>query len=131
LGDLRAENDGTSYMMNEYIAVINRGDFNTMTMQWEMDEDHTSLFQLKNPANTITVFTGADDLDPTIYHDHNHARSWGTGIAGYNAFKREVQDDRYQGGANYLYADGRVDYRKAEAIKQQFAAGINIAVPPQ
>ncbi|MEM8549197.1 MAG: DUF1559 domain-containing protein [Verrucomicrobiota bacterium] len=131
LGDLRAQNNGTSYVMNEYIAVINRGDFNTMTMQWEMDEDYTNLFHLENPARTITVFTGADDLSPTIFTDHNHARRWGTGLGGYEAFRQEVQDDRYQDGANYLYADGRVEYYKAEEVKQKFIDGINIAVPPQ
>ncbi len=127
--DERLEKGSSSYVMNEYVAVTSKS-FNFATGQFEVNEDYTNLMQLPNPARTITVFTGADNRPVTVNSDHTHSRTW-TGANGYAYARLDIQPDRHRGGANYLYADGHVDYMLASKLKEIFARGVNPAQPPQ
>ncbi|MGE9292045.1 MAG: prepilin-type N-terminal cleavage/methylation domain-containing protein [Puniceicoccales bacterium] len=126
--DDRLEAELSSYVMNEYIAVTART-FNFATGQFVVNENYTNIMSLPQPGDTITVFTGADDLSVNISYDHTHSRTW-IGSTGYASAKMDIQPDRHRGGANYLYADGHVDFMLASELKAIFARGINPAKPP-
>ncbi|HMP03262.1 MAG TPA: hypothetical protein PKD86_08290 [Gemmatales bacterium] len=80
-------------------------------------------------------------MAPTIYSDHTHSRNWfnGAGVT-WNKILQEIQPDRFfagrqggtrvTGGANYLYADGHVEYIPARQIKIWADQNFNFAKPP-
>ena len=127
--DARLEAGLSSYVMNEYIAVTMQ-DFDFATGTYTTQEGYTNLTRLPNPAKTITVFTGADDLSLNIKSDHTHSRLW-VGSNAYAYALDDIQPDRHRGGANYLYADGHVNFMLASELKAIFASGVNPAEPPE
>jgi prepilin-type N-terminal cleavage/methylation domain-containing protein/prepilin-type processing-associated H-X9-DG protein len=126
--DKRLEAGLSSYVMNEYVAVVNQ-DYDFATGSFVVMEDYTNLMRLPRPAETITVFTGADDLPVNLSYDHTHSRSW-VGANAYAYARQDIQPDRHRGGANYLYADAHVDFMTAPELRAIFARGVNPAKPP-
>jgi prepilin-type processing-associated H-X9-DG protein/prepilin-type N-terminal cleavage/methylation domain-containing protein len=135
IGDVRLKNKSTSYVLNEYIAVVLRDAFGRML------EDYTRRDAIFHPAKTITVFTVSDTKAPSTFNDHTHSRNWfreprdGTWnriLADIkpDRFKSSNSADRSRGSANYLYADGHVESIDASEIKRFADDFFNFAIPP-
>jgi len=131
-GRQRLTNYASSYILNEYVAVDRVDPFGGVL------ESYRNLDQLRRPTDTITVFICSDDLSPSIYSDHTHSRNW---HKGWQTVLTDIQPDRHRsgganadhtgGGANYLYADTRVQLVKAARMKERIDRGENIAKPPE
>lgn len=125
----RRENHGTSYVMNEYIAVAIRGFHGVV-------QDYTNRDNLDRPSATYTAFIGADRLDPDITADHTHSRNWG---AGWDAVLADIQPDRHRvgdpserrldGSANYLFADAHVESRSGTDMYARWLENGDFARP--
>jgi len=127
LGPDRASFKSTSYTMNEYVCVPG-------------PDAQLRLNGMPNRSRTITVFTVSDRVPATIYADHTHSRNWfnGVGVA-WNKIVQDIQPDRFfggprngnrtLGGANYLYADGHVEYIPSRQIKEWADQNFNFASP--
>ena len=129
----RLQNDGSSYVLNDYIAVPALGPFGNP----KPDKYFGNLYRLDKPSQTITTFVAADGWRS----DHVHARSeW---LGGWDKVTNNIAPGRYggdgsdatTGSSNYLFADTHVSTRSARDFKQAYddlaADGINIAKPPQ
>jgi prepilin-type N-terminal cleavage/methylation domain-containing protein/prepilin-type processing-associated H-X9-DG protein len=109
---------GSSYVANEYL---------TKSIPGAM----RNLNQLGATSKTIVLFEGADGLDPDTGTDTAHPSVWFTQpniTQGQvmTQMKLEVQTNRHDGSANYLYADGHVDLIGEETIAQWIGAGTTI-----
>jgi prepilin-type N-terminal cleavage/methylation domain-containing protein/prepilin-type processing-associated H-X9-DG protein len=130
LGQQRIAAGGTSYILNEYIAVDRVDPFGRVI------ETFRNRDSLSNATETITVFIGAETLSPSVFSDHTHSRNW----RRWSAVIADIEPDRHRrGGAatnhtegvsNYLHADGHVDAIAALVLKQRIDAGDNFAKPP-
>ncbi|MGE3308565.1 MAG: prepilin-type N-terminal cleavage/methylation domain-containing protein [Limisphaerales bacterium] len=126
----RLTNNGTSYIMNEYLAVPVLDPFGN-----QLEPAH-KLDGLSRPVETIMLFEISDLYGPNEYADHTHSRGW---LLGWKYVLGDIQPDRHrtgtasrehtQGRANYLYADGHVEPIRAIRIKQQIDQGVNPADP--
>jgi prepilin-type N-terminal cleavage/methylation domain-containing protein/prepilin-type processing-associated H-X9-DG protein len=131
-GRERLAHQGSSYILNEYVAVEKRDPFGRIL------ESYRNLNHLRCPSDTMTVFICAEDLSPSVYSDHTHSRNW---HKGWQAVLQDIQPDRHRtgganadhtkGSANYLFADGRVAGIQAEVLKRRIDQGDNFAKPPQ
>lgn len=127
----RKSNHGTSYVMNEYIAVPIRG-FSGVV------EDYTNRENLARPSATYTTFIGADHLDPNITADHTHSRGWSS---SWQAVLADIQPDRHRvgagkdphldGDANYLFADAHVETRPGTEMHARWLENRDFARPSQ
>ncbi|HAV61263.1 MAG TPA: hypothetical protein DCY13_02745, partial [Verrucomicrobiales bacterium] len=126
----RLTNNGTSYVINEFLAVPLRDPFGR-----EADRRY-QLDTLPKPVETMMVFEIADSYGPNEFADHTHSRGW---FLGWKHVTADIQPDRHRtgapardrtsGSANYLFADGHVEKIKAARLKEQIDAGINPADP--
>jgi prepilin-type processing-associated H-X9-DG protein/prepilin-type N-terminal cleavage/methylation domain-containing protein len=126
----RLTNNGTSYIINEFLAVPLRDPFGN-----ELDPLH-KLDTLPRPVETMMLFEIADSYGPNTYADHTHSRGW---FLGWKHVLGDIQPDRHHSGApaadrtggraNYLFADGHVEAIKAVRLKEQIDQGINPADP--
>ena len=127
----RRKAKGTSYVLNEYIAVPLTDPFGGVK------ESFTNRNRLEHPARTITLFIGADSLDVGLSADHTHSRNW----KDWNRVLRDIQPDRHRGGAanadhtrgsaNYLFADGHVEDIDAAEVKRRIDQKEPFARPPE
>lgn len=93
-----------------------------------------SLTSLRATSRTILVFEGSDQRDLRSPRDRSHPWVWfsdaniksGSVLA---AVQREVQPDRHDGVAHYLYADGHVDPIDEPTIAGWCRDGLNFAKP--
>ncbi len=123
----RLKEKGTSYVLNEYIAVP------TMDRFGGVKESFTNLRGLARPAATITTFIVADGTST----DHTHSRNWGK---GWKAVLQDICPDRHRSGAaskdrtkgsaNYLFADGHVEGIEAAEVRRRIEAKERFAAPP-
>ncbi|MBA4147917.1 MAG: type II secretion system protein [Verrucomicrobia bacterium] len=129
-GQERLTNNGTSYILNEYTAVDRRDPFGRVL------ETFRNVSRLRKPADTFTMFIGAENLNPSVFSDHTHSRNW----SSWEAVISDIQPDRHSspklpdasvGNANYLHADGHACAYKAQALKKRIESGDNFALPPQ
>ncbi|MFQ3588586.1 MAG: DUF1559 domain-containing protein [Fimbriimonadaceae bacterium] len=127
-GRQRLANDGTSYILNEYLVVDGPGAV-------------LNLHALARPTETVTTFTISDQAGVTWQQDHTHSRGWFTGRPDRNwvRIRRDVQVDRFHpslsggvvgGSANYLYADTSVRAIPAMRIRTYAETNFNFAIPP-
>ncbi len=129
----RLKNGGTSYILNDFIAVPLIGPFGEVLIPLP------KLDQLRHPSETILSFEVADEYGPIMSVDHAHARTWFS--SGWEGVIDDIRPDRHRTGApnpdrtkgraNYSYVDGHVESIAGREIKRQFDAGINIAQPPE
>ena len=129
--ELKAKNNGTSYILNEFMTVPKMDPFGKII------EPLPKLEQLKDTSATCLLFEASEKYGVSIYNDHTHARVWLVG--GWNSFINDTQPDRHRlgnaakdhssGKANYLFADGHVKSVDASVLKSMFEAGINPASP--
>lgn len=129
-GQERLENQGTSYVLNEYICVPGDG-------------ARLNLNHLQATSQTIMVFTSSDRKGTAITEDHTHSRNWFKLPTGrWNRILADIQPDRFSGApptappeahatgyANYLYADAHVELIPGQQIMQWTNEGINFALP--
>lgn len=128
----------TSYVINEYIAIPG-------------PDAQRNLHKLKDTSHTITVFEGSDDRyrlaksseQSLLNYEHAHPSLWFSKrniqrkLVWYSLIS-EVQPDRHwssyvedksQGVAHYLYADGHVETMAGDAVKGFADRGENFAKP--
>lgn len=131
LKNARLTNNGTSYIMNEYLTVPLVDPFGRSVKPLR------KIDQLPRPSDTMMTFIISDEQGASVYADHTHSRSW---LAGWRNVTSDIQPDRHRtgganedhtsGSANYLYVDGHVDSITAAHIKHHIDEGINPAEPP-
>lgn len=130
-GDERIKNDGTSYVLNEYLCVPG-------------PDQCLSIDHLKSTHRTIMVFTVSDSKGTAVTEDHTHSRNWfKTPTAQtWTRILSDIQPDRFQGPAtpkppamrnsgyaNYLFADGHVEAIPCQIVKGWAEAEINFSLP--
>ena len=121
----------TSYLLNEYLAL-------------ELPDGVRKIDHLSATSKTIVAFEGSDwrnpdrewrDFQRTGFHaDHVHPSQWfrANRVAlgqtwGFLIF--DIQPDRHQTQAHYLFADGHVQGLASQAIQTYAEAGKNFALP--
>ena len=129
----RLDNQGTSYLMNEYTSTPALDPFG---IPIPGENDYRKLDAIPRPADTFTVFETADQQGVSTGQDHTHSRNWTT----WNAVLVDIQPDRHRSGgpvgdhssgiADYLFADGHADSLQAAPLKGRIDAGDNFAKPP-
>ena len=104
-----------------------------------MVESAVRLDQLKDPSATVLFFEASDQLAVSAISSACVAcsRSWNLG--GWNNVIKDIQPDRHRSGpstddrsngkANYLFADGHVQLVDARIVKSMIEAGLNPAKP--
>ena len=125
--------NGTSYIMNDHLTTPLFNAFG------EMVESAVRLDQLKDPSATVLFFEASDQLAVSAISSACVAcsRSWNLG--GWNNVIKDIQPDRHRSGpstedrsngkANYLFADGHVQLVDARIVKSMIEAGLNPAKP--
>ena len=125
--------NGTSYIMNDHLTSPLFNAFG------EMVESAVRLDQLKDPSATVLFFEASDQLAVSAISSACVAcsRSWNLG--GWNNVIKDIQPDRHRfgsvaedrsnGKANYLFADGHVQLVDARIVKSMIEAGLNPAKP--
>jgi prepilin-type N-terminal cleavage/methylation domain-containing protein/prepilin-type processing-associated H-X9-DG protein len=130
-GQEKLENQGTSYILNEYIC--------------EPGPDAAlNINFLESTSRTIVVFTASDSRGTAITEDHTHSRNWfrNPTSATWSRIVSDIQPDRFGGPrrgspasmravgyANYLFADGHVETISAQQIKTWADEKKNFALP--
>lgn len=126
----------SSYIMNEYIAVDMIDPFGR-----PFGPSYRNKYRLKQPARTITIFVGADDLSASLTSDHTHSRQWFLPAPNepWDTLRKDIQPDRFgarrtkdntRGSSLYLYADGGVENLKALVIKDMADNFEDFSKPP-
>ncbi len=133
------EADGTSYSLNEWIAVQALDPFGQPIPDrpW-----FPNLHRLKRPSATHTVFIAADTVSITVQGDHTHSRSWFVAPEPeqrWFVIRQDIQPDRFRfgatdpdnlkGTANYLFADSHVSTISAERLYEDVELNIDFARP--
>ena len=125
--------NGTSYIMNDHLTTPLFNAFG------EMVESAVRLDQLKDPSATVLFFEASDQLAVSAISSACVAcsRSWNLG--GWSNVIKDIQPDRHRSGpstedrsngkANYLFADGHVQLVDARILKSMIEAGLNPAKP--
>lgn len=156
-GDVRREENLTSYVLNGYLAKIEEVDPDHDDDHDEHDEDHddehehdhehdhdehdhehmdgrfANITRLKSPSKTIMLFEAADGA----HIDHVDSFEWfvdehTSDDSVYDVVSSEVAVERHNGTANYLYVDGHVETHGAEIIQDWCLEGtedLNFALP--
>jgi len=128
--DQLIQNNGTSYVMNEYIVVPG-------------PDAALNLHQMQATSRSIMVFTGSDARGVSVFSDHTHSRGWFAPPTSsvWGRILADIQPDRFGGSpnatnravgtANYLYADGHVESIGGDQIKTWADSGFNFAKPAE
>jgi len=122
-GGARILNRGTSYMLNEYTSVDALDEFGQPIPG---EPTYRKLDTIPNPTETILAFEISDRAGTGTGQDHTHSRNW---LNGWSSVQNDIQPDRHGGGANYLFADGHVQFLKAEPLRKRIEAGDNFSKP--
>lgn len=130
-GQERLENDGTSYILNEYITV-------PIFTFGGMAEDYTNRDMLPAPSRTYAAFIVSDRMPAHITSDHTHSRTWPN---GWNVLLGDIQPDRHRTGtpaadhtdgmANYLFADAHVKAIPGADLLRIWTENRDFARPPR
>jgi prepilin-type N-terminal cleavage/methylation domain-containing protein/prepilin-type processing-associated H-X9-DG protein len=111
----------TSYIINGYLTASRADAIRKLT-------------KLKATSKTIMAFEGSDQRDLGFTKEHSHPWNWFSetnlqtgGVLA--AMQREVQTDRHDGVAHYVYADGHVDSIDEATIADWCGKGLNFARP--
>jgi prepilin-type N-terminal cleavage/methylation domain-containing protein/prepilin-type processing-associated H-X9-DG protein len=129
-GQQRLQNNGTSYVLNEYLVVPG-------------PDAYRNIGALPRPTDTFVAFTISDRTSASWSQDHTHSRNWFREPRNltYQRILQDIQPDRHkvgsptpphtEGVANYLFADWHVKSIPAGRIKGYADAFENFARPPQ
>jgi prepilin-type N-terminal cleavage/methylation domain-containing protein/prepilin-type processing-associated H-X9-DG protein len=118
----RLQAKATSYLINDYLA------------RKEVAGATHNLRQVVTTSRTISLFEIADRLSAAPSNEHAHASLW---FAPFYVqqnevlyqIQQEVQIDRHQQSAHYLYLDAHVDSIAASQIAQWVEEGFEFARP--
>jgi prepilin-type processing-associated H-X9-DG protein len=125
-------NSGSSYIMNEWVAVTWRNPFGVP----DPSQNYTNRKDLARPAETYVMFVAATRWAPSVYADHTHSRNW----TSWSNVTWDISTDRYgndgpapflNGSSNYLFADTHVEQIQAPKLKELIDADVNFSRPPQ
>lgn len=134
---IQLEQGGTSYILNEYIAVRNLDPFGQPA-----GPSYTNLNKLRKPHLTITTFIAADRYG-VGETDHTHSRLWFAAAPNvpWDSIRNDIQVDRFTTGKKapdntrgttlLLYADAHVESVKAETLRESALNRVNFAEPPK
>lgn len=137
-GDLRRQSDGTSYILNWYVAVPEVDMFGRPVY------DYTNLSRIRRPSETVSAFESSDANGAGVTADHTHSNvwfSWPTAEARWDSLRAVdgMQPDRHatrrvpdntKGRSNFLYVDGHVNGIDAGWVRRKIDANENFAIPP-
>ena len=109
---------GSSYVINNYVA----------------GSVPAKMGALRATSKTMVVFEISDSKSAATISDHAHCSTWFSDAnvhAGtvWNVMLPEIQPDRHEGAANYLYADGHVDRIPAATIYGWASSGFDFGKP--
>ncbi len=118
----RLQARATSYLINDYLA------------RKELPDAKHNLRQIQTTSRTIALFEIADKLSASPSNEHVHASLWFVPLLVKRGevlyqIQQEVQIDRHQQAAHYLYLDGHVEAVSREQIAQWIDAGYQFAQP--
>lgn len=135
LADQRRANGGTSYILNEYIAVPLEDPFGGVI------EDYTQRNRIRKPSEAVIVFESASN-STNEFGDHTHSRSWFDPAAPvdarWNAVLADIAPDRHatrrlnsrtKGHTNFLFLDAHVEPIEAAQVRRWIETGNNFAIP--
>lgn len=128
-GKERLAAKGTSYILNSFVFVPSVDAFGR-----PRGKAMNRLSNHEDPSRTLLAAVCSDHVGVAAGNDHTHSERW----TNWSAVCRDIapgrhgssRDDAMDGGSNYLYADGHVDFIRATELKRQVEAGINPAQPP-
>ncbi|MCS7091550.1 MAG: DUF1559 domain-containing protein [Verrucomicrobiota bacterium] len=121
-GPARRSNQASSYVLNEFVFVDLLDPFGRVL------ESRRRLQTIPKPAQTMTAMEIADGAGAHVLNDHAHSRRWDQ---GWPAVLADIQPDRHEGSANYLFADAHVEAIAATKLRARLEAGDNPARPPR
>ncbi len=131
LRDVRLENHGTSYVLNEYLVLE------------VYDRDHQlvsvdRIDDLESTSQTIIVFEAAEDeYQTSIRYDHAHPSDWFSAKSvqrgrTWGKLLREIKPDRHHGTVSeYLFVDGHVRAIAVDTVQHWAEVGYNFGLPNQ
>ena len=128
-GKERLAAEGTSYILNSIVFVPSADAFGR-----PRGRAMNRLSNHEDPSRTLLAAVCSDNVGVAAGNDHTHSERW----TSWSAVCRDIapgrhgssREDAMDGGSNYLYADGHVDFIRATELKRQVEAGINPAQPP-
>jgi prepilin-type N-terminal cleavage/methylation domain-containing protein/prepilin-type processing-associated H-X9-DG protein len=111
----------TSYVINDYLSA-------------NVEGAARNLRQVQTTHRTMLVFEAADETKIGPQYEHVHAADWFTEFNVHNDFvlwaiQQEVQLDRHNFTANYVFLDGHVGTIPAAQIEQWVAERFEFAKP--
>lgn len=111
----------TSYVISDYIS--SKVTFGVRNIR-----------KLRSTSKTMVIFEGADVRSTGFVNEHVHCSSWFSDLnksqnAVMFAIQRDVQLDRHQVGAHYLYVDTHVDLLEPSAIQEWVDQDFDFARP--
>lgn len=120
---------GTSYILNSFVFVPSVDAFGR-----PRGKAMNRLSNHDDPSHTLLATVCSDLVGIAPGNDHTHSERW----ANWAAVCRDIAPNRHgsagsdgmDGGSNYLYADGHIDFIRATELKRQVESGINPAQPP-
>ena len=120
-GQIGCSSKSTSYVISDYISAKVSGGVR-------------NIRKLRSTSKTMVIFEGADVRSTGFVNEHVHCASWFSDLnksqnAVMFAIQRDVQLDRHQVGAHYLYVDTHVDLLEPSAIQEWVDADFDFARP--
>lgn len=125
----RLDAKGSSYTLNSYVFVPATDAFGR-----PREKALNRIVAIPDLNRTLLAVVCSDHVGVAAGNDHTHSDRW-TSWAG---VVRDVATNRHgkegsdgtDGGSNYLYADGHVEFIQAMQLKRRVESGDNPALPP-
>ncbi|TWU28485.1 hypothetical protein Pla144_17750 [Bythopirellula polymerisocia] len=119
--DERLQNRASSYVINNYLTTT--GEYSARNLR-----------QISATSRTIVSMEIADKLSAIPDNEHTHSTDWFSPINVFDdvvleEIRREVQIDRHNETAHYLYLDGHVATIPSDQIAQWATSVIDFAKP--
>ncbi len=127
LASARITSQGTSYVMNGYLAVVQNIDVGNTQVK-NIYGAVRSINKVKATSKTMSMFEAAEV--PTIF-DHVHSYDWFSAdpTHAFDNVAQEVAVERHAGAANYLFLDAHVETIPSSQIDEWCRSGFNFAKP--
>jgi prepilin-type N-terminal cleavage/methylation domain-containing protein/prepilin-type processing-associated H-X9-DG protein len=127
LREERLLSNGTSYVMNGYLAVvknINVGNTQAKNVYGSV----RNINKVRSTSKTISMFEAAE-LETIADHVHSYDWFGNDPSHTYQNVMQEVALERHTGTANYLFLDAHVESIPADQINEWCQSGFNFAKP--
>ena len=108
---LRSNPPGTSYVINEYVAVP--------TVKGSV----TNINKCKETQRLLMVFEGAEERDYSVLSEHVHSSLWYSPVRiamgkVWTFMTAEIKPEAHTQSANYLYGDGHVETISVQTLSE-------------